>query len=469
VGPVKIFMDLGMGYGVGQLFSDEKIGTPDTSVSVVTPPTAPQMVSPLPNDRLLDNVPSFGLTTRAGGVSLPFDDSAWAAPFAFTANTTANQTIATEPTNDPPFPPFKFLLQPYNPFLIRALQDDDRQVWNSTTLGLLGGVHGELPAHFDVSVGGVVSGSIDATVSAGGNVTVNAAMRHTLRDAAIFLPEDAPPPIGPGRPISAVTIEPSVSASAALDLHVDLDLTAQIDVFGFSKTVTIFNGHVLNTGPITLPNWASGPWPEASRFRLGTGSPDGDPLKAPVVPSHLPNSVMFQSFPAGNDVDTCLANPAPNVPPPAPCSAQPPAMTTPPGAQMCAYAGGPPNAPPLPPGVCVNVAGYINKIMPPPATAAQRKCAIDRFAFLCQPVSQEQNFEAFEVVARIFDVTNQAEMTAIQQITQECAQAYPAQSPQLVAQQLFSFGVCDQTATLYTPGQAVSLAGTPTVGPGSCQ
>src|SRR5262249_15557610 len=146
LGPVQIFMDLGMGYGVGQLFSDESIGTPITSLATLNVPPPPGMVNPLPNNRVLDNN-AFGLPARSGGVDSFGADSAWRAPAGFTADTITSQSIATEPNNNPPIAPFHFTLQPFNPFLVRALQDDDRLVWNSTTLGLLSGVHGELPTH----------------------------------------------------------------------------------------------------------------------------------------------------------------------------------------------------------------------------------------------------------------------------------------------------------------------------------
>jgi hypothetical protein len=464
LGPVQIFMDLGMGYGVGQLFSNESIGTPDTSLATLNVPPPPGMVNPLPNDRVLDNSP-FGLAARSGGFDGFADDSAWRAPAGFTADTSANQSIATEPNNNPPIAPLHFTLQPFNPFLVRALQADDRLVWNSTTLGLQGGVHGELPTHFDIGFGGF-SGSIDAVVSAGGKVQADAAMRHTLRDAALFIPQDAPPPAG--EPISAVTIVPSVSADAKLDLNVGLRLTAVIDVFGFKREVTIFDAPILDTGLITIDHYDSGPWPEENRFRLGTGSTSGDPLKAPLVSSHFPNGGLFASFPAGNDVDSCLANPASNTPPPPPCAPQPPAVTTPPSGQMCVYAGGSPNAPPLPLNVCSNIEGYVGTALPPPATDAQRQCLIQKFRFLCQPVSQTQNFQGAEVVSHIFNPEDQNEMTEIHNIVQQCVQANPKRSPDAVARSLFSFGVCTGTATLLTSSQVASGAGSPVVNPGTC-
>src|SRR5262249_28208849 len=106
----------------------------------------------------------------------------------------------------------------------------------------------------------------------------------------------------------------------------------------------------------------------------------------------------------------------------------------------------------------------------------ERQCFIDKLNFLCQPASQEQNYLGTEVVAHVWDPTNQAEMAQIQNITRECVKASlesnPKQDPNALAQQLFGFGVCSASATLYTPAQVASLtpnSGSGSPGPGNCQ
>jgi hypothetical protein len=70
---------------------------------------------------------------------------------------------------------------------------------------------------------------------------------------------------------------------------------------------------------------------------------------------------------------------------------------------------------------------------------------------------------------------NQAEMSKIQDLTRECVKAglesNPKQDPNTLAQQLFGFGVCSASATLFTPAQVANLSansGSGSPGPGSC-
>jgi hypothetical protein len=475
-GPISVFVDLGMAYGVGQLFSSEQIQPPTTGSSFSLP-TPPKNL-PDPNDRLLASPPSGWPATRWASPNTSFGDvtpsgldaGPWLSSPFLTANTMAAQTVFAEPTNSGPV---GFVLQPSNPFLLRGLEDDDRGIWNSTTLGLSGGVRGVLGA--DVSLG---LGELDVNLSAGGQLLGSVAMRHTLREAALFLQQSRFN--NQQGPISEVSIIPSVSANASLNLFVHLKIQLRVSLpFPVGDiTVTIFDNDLVSTNPpISLANYNSGPWAEANRFRLGTGSAVGDPLKAPVVSSHFPNSNgspnFFASFPAGNDVDSCLASSTPNTPAPPACPSQP-ATSTAPQEQICIYAGGPlVNGPAvggfssLPPNVCANVTGYASSVVG--LSSAQRQCLIDKLNFLCQPVSQEQPFNGATVLARIMDFTNTAEKAAFSSIATECIQAYPPQQAATIAKQLFGFALCSSNASLISPSQAVTAGGPPSVGPGSCQ
>jgi hypothetical protein len=478
VGPVQIFADFGLTFGVGQLFSDENVTYPPPPAIAPAPPG----MAAIAKDRLLGGMPPAWPPTRCSpdgigcDVTTPalgsWDGGKWVAPPLFSANTPSTQVVSVQPENVSATIPLS--LDPSNPFLLRALEDDDRHVWNSTTFGLGAQIFGKFGKSFDFQG----FASIDAALTAGGSLEGAVSMRHTLRDATLHLDQS---PFLNGSPVSALTIEPSVGGKAILDaLFVHLTLTADVDLgplFGDHK-VTIFDHDLFRTPKITVP-LPHKPWPETNRFRLGTGSPSGDPLKAPTVWSHLPNAGLFASFPPGGDVDSCLANPAQNQPAPPPCGPQPPATTTPPSAGLCIYAGGPPpsqlGSVPLPPNVCSNVTGYVNKAMAL-SSPDERQCMIDKLNFLCQATSQEQNYLGTEVVAHVWDPTNQAEMAKIQNLTRECVKAglesNPKQDPNTLANQLFGFSVCSAGATLFTPTQAANLtpnsgAGSP--GPGSCR
>ena len=481
VGPVQIFGHFGLTFGVGQLFSDENVTYPPPPAIAPNPPG----MAANPNDRLLGGMPPTWQATRCSSDGIgcdlttpalgSWDGGKWIAPPLFTANTPATQVVSVEPENVSYTIPVS--LDPSNPFLLRALEDDDRHVWNSTTFGLGTQIFGKFGKSFDFQG----FAKIDAELTAGGSLTGAVSMRHTMRDAALHLDQS---PLLNGSPVSALTIEPSVAANASLDaLFVHLTLTADVDLGPFGDhNVTIFDHDLFHTPTITIP-LPHKPWPEANRFRLGTGSPSGDPLKAPTVWSHFPAAsgtpALFASFPAGSDVDSCLANPAQNQPAPPPCGPQPPATTTPPSAELCIYAGGPPpsqlGSVPLPPNVCTNVTGYVNKAMAL-SSPDERQCFIDKLNVLCQATSQEQNYLGTEVVAHVWDPTNQPEMAQIQNLTRECVksslESNPKQDPNAIASQLFGFGVCSPGATLYTPAQVASLtpsSGSGSPGPGSCQ
>ncbi|HKM86380.1 MAG TPA: hypothetical protein VJW96_09245 [Terriglobales bacterium] len=493
IGPLMFLVNIGVGFGVGQLFSDEQIGFPSPLATEPPPapcmcplqqgpiqPDIPQLADQCPptNDRVFAAiVPSFWPSPIRDGDLQNFpqagvwDEGGWS-PALDTANTSLSNTVEVLP-----FASFEsFNLQPFDPMLIRGLEDDDRKVWVSTTLGLSAQLVGKLPP-VDVSLKPL--GAIHLRFAASGGLTGGIAMRHTLRDAALGV--DQPLVVNP---ISAVSIEPSVSADARAGVEVDLVITIDT-VFG---TLTIIDATPPNSPLIsfrqTLAHYDSGPFDESHRFRLGTGAglSFGDPLKAPQVQSHFPfdahnsSSALFESFPPGNDVDRCLASSDPNPSAPPPCPEQPPLLTSPPGGQLCLYAGPPAGSdlPDLPPDVCANVVGYVNLVLGS-ATAAQQKCVIDKFAFLCQPTSRQQSFHPTAVVAHILDPTDKNALMMIGNITNECLNANVPLGfdPQQVAGGLFGVALCDNQADLLDQDQVIS-AGTllptqvPPVQSGSC-
>ncbi|HYW41000.1 MAG TPA: hypothetical protein VE957_23050 [Terriglobales bacterium] len=495
IGPLMFLVNIGVGFGVGQLFSDEQIGYPsplDTEPPPAPcmcplqqgdiPPDTPQLADQCPptNDRVLAAIVSslWPSPIRDGDLqNFPqagvWDEGAWA-PALDTANTSLSNTVEILP-----FASFEsFNLQPFDPMLIRGLEDDDRKVWVSTTLGLSAQLVGKLPP---VNVSLPLGGAIHLRFAAQGGLTGDVAMRHALRDAALGV--DQPNVVNP---ISAVSIEPSVNAKANADVEVDLVITIDTGLLGFG-TLTIIDATPPNNPLInfnqTLAHYDSGPFDESHRFRLGTGAglSFGDPLKAPQVQSHFPfdtknsKTALFESFPPGNDVDSCLASSAPNPSAPPPCPERPPLVANPPGGQLCLYAGPPAGSdlPLLPGDVCANVVGYVQLVLAT-ATAAQQQCVIDKFDFLCQPTSREQSFHPTNVVAHILDPTDTNALITIGNITDECLNAYvPGFNPQQVAGGLFGVALCDNQADLLDQDQVIS-SGTllptqaPPVQAGSC-
>jgi hypothetical protein len=454
IGPVEVDLKLGTVMTVGQLYSAE------TSACGDKPITLPANV-----DSLLMN-PPWATITRNGdhGPVRGFIDGPWSLS-AYSANTTAMIGFDAYGNGQP----WRHGgLSPSDPMLLRALEDDDRHVRNSTALQLCGGLTAHLP---DLHLTGV-----DFSLSASGWVNGTVSMRHDLRDAVYAVDQDK------AIPLAGVTITPSTAAKADVQLEVDLRLA--FDLPWPIGTITIFDGALLRTPDITLASYESGPWAESSRLRIGTASSSsatGDPMMNPDAQSHVPNNGNFPAL--GQTVDQCLASPAPNPPTPPACGSQPPAPTAkPPRVAVCMYRGGIATTlgsqPILPANVCANPAGYVQSLNL--NDAAQAQCMSDLYTFLCQPTSQQQFYIGQSVLARIFDPTNQAEADALKARLQECVNAYvPANTPnyqaaaQSFAQSLLTWSMCDANATLMNSRTAVTAQGDPSTAPAptasSCQ
>lgn len=465
IGPVEVDFGLGLGVGVGQIFSNESTQCPvPQPPPTILLPTLPSNGAPA-NDRLLTGAPFGWPPNREGAVSTynfgSYDEGKWSLG-NYTSNIPGNDSFMSFPTSGVGT---SAALPNWDPMLLRALEDDDRHVWHSSTLGLCAGISATL---------GVDLPPLIVQLTAGGSLGANVALRHDLRDGELaFSPNGAfgtPPAIG------ALSVTPSMRANASLTLSVHLKLAIDL-VFG---TVTIIDADLIHVGPISLASYDSGPWDEKYRFRLGTASSQGDPMKQPGVASHLPSDTPFASFP--DTVDGCLKSKTPNVPPPPPCgSVPPPNGSGPPHVELCVYAGGPPPSPfgggvSLPPNVCANIAGYVAVALPG-ASHEQQQCLSDQLAFLCKPVSQEQLFQAQEVVARIFNPKDSTEMGGFSSVVKECAAAnLPANATQAQAQtyvqSLFQYGFCDIAATMLDPNHLVGAVGNPNqpppVQPSSC-
>ncbi|HYA35660.1 MAG TPA: hypothetical protein VEF03_08565, partial [Candidatus Binataceae bacterium] len=317
-------------------------------------------------------------------------------------------------------------------------------------------------------------------LAAAGDISGDVAMRHTLRDAAIAVSSDAGT-----QPISAVSIEPMASASAAFSFEVQMTLTVTLQFFG---TLTIFDGLLIDTGDVPLAEYSPVPFDESHRFRLGTGADLGDPLKSPKisaaesVPSHFPSGDSFASFPPGGDVDSCLKDPSPNNPPPPPCGPGN-VVLNPPHSELCVYGGNLQAGErslftSVPANVCSMIGTYVPGLLPS-GTMPQEDCLFEEFDFLCHTASKEQSFSGAEVVAHVIDPSNNydnPDMRTIFNITKDCVNAFAPggtqQQAQAIARALFGFAICDSNANLMTQSQVISRTRDPkiqpTVQPGQC-
>ena len=492
IGPVQILLDFGLGFDVGQLYSDEQInfrllGNSHQSILDLIKASAPgtclqtnpsSLCSPT-NDRVLAALmPPFPSPLRIGdfqfGASYGWDEGAWL-PALGTANTTLTNSIRTLPDNAPSE---FFNLRPFDPMLIRGFEDDDRHTWVSTTLGLFAGIEGKLP---DVNLSFSPLGSLFFHLAAAGDIRGDVAMRHTLRDAAIAVFSDVAGP----KPISAASIEPTVSANAAFSFEVQMTLTVTLQFYG---TLTIFDGLLIDTGDLPLAEYSPVPFDESHRFRLGTGADLGDPLKSPKistvesVPSHFPSGDSFASFPPGGDVDSCLTDASPNNPPPPPCGPGN-VVLNPPHSELCVYGGNLQSGErslftSLPANVCTMIGTYVPALLPG-GTVPQQDCLFEEFDFLCHATSKEQSFSGNEVVAHVIDPSNNygnPDMRTIFDITKDCVNAFAPggtqQQAQAIARALFGFAICDSNANLMTQSQVISRTRDPniqpTVQPGQC-
>jgi hypothetical protein len=471
VGPIAVNLKMGIGLGIGQLQSMDAVSCPTGSTVAPGLPGS----GPLLNDRLLDAVPAGWPTpARTGDFTGLWNDGDWTLSGPPTANITQFLGFtAHDPKQNMTFSGGR--LQPWDPMLIRTLEDDDRHVYHGASIGICAQLSGEL---------GKQIGPLNFKLTAGGGIGGGIGLHHDLRDAVLALDNDAL------AAQSTLSLEPSVGGQIDAGFFVHLLLQISLDIFPLgTQTFTIVDNDIVK---LTLPSitFHGDPWEEPHRLRLGTGSASGDPLKQPLASSHLPNGATFSSFP--QSIDSCLAGNASNPPAPPTCAPQ----TTPQAparANVCLFTGGldimPRGLPgALPANVCSNISGFAAKFLPPPATDARRKCVTDLLTFLCAPTSKEQivtlpELGSFQTVARIAmtgdandpknPINDPAFQAAMKNVAQECVQANLTLTPSSVPAvqsyvgNMFEFAPCDDTATVFaTP---VSGSGSSTVAPGSCQ
>jgi hypothetical protein len=417
-----------------------------------------------PNDRVLGHSSGalpFGLTPRppvvAGSIVVPFPVTWGDMPMML------NSGVPAAPTPVAPAAGLRwFLLAPggagdmglmpvTNPMLARLLQDDDHAFRVRQSVGMEGIL--SAGAGFDI---GIFAMNLDAF----GGIGVNGGQEQTLRDAVVLENQ---------QPVGALTVTPRGFANATYTAGVTLHLRFGFDPFSFKFDVPIVN----TSG--TLAETTTGDWPEANRFRMGTGAGTGAPLTQPNVLSHLPLDPggAFASFPAGNDVNTCLADTAPNPPTPAPCAAAPPVGTRP-AANICltgrAVAGFP-----YPSNVCANPAAYSNSLRAAGFTEPQAQCVEAQLGLACAPASAQTSATTVNHITSLRfgpgDTVDrgaiEAEVGAITAAMEQCTLAFGAGADQA----LFGFEACDDNAKPFSPNQPIFnvVAGDTTIRPGTCE
>ncbi|PKN48365.1 MAG: hypothetical protein CVU63_05285 [Deltaproteobacteria bacterium HGW-Deltaproteobacteria-20] len=346
----------------------------------------------------------------------------------------------------------------------RAMQDDDRHVATSTSLGLTMGLSASLGKSF---------GPVDVSLTASGKVTGSVTQVHDLRDG---LYGQTPHP-SKNRVLAAngVTVRPRTLANATLNpLDVKLHFKLSLLFDTIEWTATLLN--VKGTNLADYDSDENKAWGERASLRVGVGSEAGDSMKKPSVLSHLPGGGTYSSFPA--TVDQCLAEAASTAPMPPPCEAAP-ASGAPPQAELCAYAvvKAPSGlyVPPPPTNVCGNVAVHAKTLALGPALET---CTKNVLQYLCGPVSREQTVAASSTaVAHV--ASSDAALTELGNLLRTCgntaqSNGYSSDAIESWFQGLVQFSPCDSTARLLGPDEVFAPSGDPGLAPapsapGTCQ
>ncbi|WP_437278794.1 hypothetical protein WME90_47600 [Sorangium sp. So ce375] len=413
-----------------------------------------------PNERLLGHTTGtlpFGLTPRPtgplGSIVTPFPVSWGDMPMMLNSGTPAT------PTPVAPAAGLRwFLLSPSgagdmglmpvtNPMLARMIQDDD----HTFTVRHSAGMEAVLTAGAGLDIG-IFAMWLDVS----GGLGVNGGQEQVLRDAVVLENQ---------QPVAMLSVTPRGFVNATYSAGIKLHL--RFGPFGFDVPIVNTRG--------TLAETTTGDWPEANRFRMGTGSGTGAPLTQPNVLSHLPLDPggAFSSFPAGNDVNTCLADTAPNPPTPPPCAADAPSGTRP-AVSIC-LTGRAVSGFPYPSNVCADPASYSSTLRASGFSAAQAKCVESQLSLVCAPVSAQTSLTSVNHVTNIrFNPDGSvdtsaigAEAEAVRAAMQQCEDAFGAGA----ARSLFGVEACDDHGKPFSPNQPLFsvTGGNTTIRPPSCE
>lgn len=404
------------------------------------------------NDRLWKGAPSpWPTLARPDMVSDPktyggsFDDSSWTmispwygASFDYTlqGRSSALGTIYQQ--------------EPWEPLAMRALHDDDHHVATKTGLTL------------DATVTGTVSasmGPLDIRLEAAGNLGGGFFLEHHIRDG---LAAYKPSWVGSTPYVlqSNLLVVPQTSSTVSVNLDLDLFLHMPIPFFDDLN----FHEKLIHEG--TEKIFASKPWPETSRLRLGTGSNSADPTNKPATMSHLAStggtSDTFDTF--SDSVDTCLADAAPNPAVPKPCGASDGPVQTP-RANVCVVSRPKCDGAGImcPPGGFGSAAEWAGACTNTTATAASMagswsgplyECYRRALAYLCSPVAR--TLAGGAGVSHILEMgTSDGRFADV--ISTCVAAAPPGTVPAAVVHDMFTFTLCDDTALPMSSADAIVM------------
>jgi hypothetical protein len=456
IGPVEVDLSLGLGVQAGQPYANGTFHCSSDPDQANSPPTFPAASAP-DNDRLLMNAWS---PTRGGDHTSRYIDGPWS--MSHYAGETSLQTYSAYGSkNGQPTVGRHGWMQPYDPMWPRALENDDRHLRTSTSIGACAGVIGFVPdidwipgIHINLAVGGHLAGTLS--------------LNYDVRDGALATTDEQ------ARPVSAISISPTTHADASVSLSVFLHIYVSW-IFG---QVDLWKGDLIGTGDVSLAQWDSGQWGEGSTMRFGTGGNDGvagyDAMSWPDVQSTLPAMSPFEAM--SEPVDACLADQAPNPATPPACPATPRDPTSgPPHVEVCAYHATGSAVSPSPADVCTDPSAYAASLG---YSGGQASCIADMYSWLCQPVSAQQWANGMPVRARVLDRSDATETQQLGDIARKCLDAFVPNGPQAagqswIDQNYLKYGICDARGNLIT---GPDLVGTvtdpqqpPPVGPSSCQ
>jgi hypothetical protein len=419
--------------------------------------------SRVPQGKLVRGAPVGWPVARSGGYTAPltgvyggfYHDGSWA--LSRFGHGTTNVTARTFDT----FPVTGALsLTPDNPFLARAFMDDDKALEIE--------MRAAIDAALKAGAGFNFANLVRFELSVDGGISGEAQQLHVIREHEDIglrpMPEDEFRRRVPYAQSSFV-VTPATKSTLYATFGVNLYFGIRMP-WGWMD----LGGRIVDVREPIAGDRVAQPWPERNRLRIGTSSeyrgfdPSRNGMKKPDVMSHLPRGAEFVSF--RDDVDTCMAAPAPAGDPPPACGARPGASSA---------RGNGPQA-----NVCAYYPVSWNGEFGPARTPAQESCLASLQTFLRGGVSRRQSWEAdytfgsttrrsTEIVdARVLNHANAEEMRAFADIANACGRAFGTEA---ATRQVLYAAPCSSNATLlrdlvtWTPDDPT----TPPSEPGACR
>lgn len=344
-----------------------------------------------------------------------------------------------------------------NPFLHRALQDDDRHLRLGTSASLSAGVSG---------MGQLGTSWLGVSVSAFGNVTGAMGVENNIRHGVSAQRQDFG--IDPDNAwrntfygVNELSIEPKSVRSIEGNVGFSVTLNLPWDSYSYTRSV-----------PLGRAESRSGRWTENGMIRVRDGSEQvtvgHDPLRQPDAYSHLANGPDFPAFP--ESVDTCLAGAEVVAAPVArACTVNTDPKATGlslPRANLCVYSATPPIDPDT--SVCSS-SGYLAVAAARGAsTPAQISCIQKVTALVCDPGSTFDNFRGQRVRSRILDPNDGKFAARLGDAMQTCQDAYgTGKVGRSWVQANIGVDLCRDNADLIDDGEFLAPLDAPAEGPGA--